>query len=67
MGPEVIMRMFVDADYTGNGANRRSTTGFFTFLNEALIAWYSNKQSRFENSVFGSEFIAMQTALLETA
>ena len=57
-GPEVIMQMFVDADYAGNGANRRSRTGFFILgVNEAPIAWYSKKQSRVENSVFGSEFI----------
>ena len=65
-GPKVIMRMFVDADYAGDGANRRSRTGFFILVNEAPIAWYSKKQSRVENSVFGSEFIAMRTGL-ETA
>ena len=43
LGPEVIMRMFVDADYAGNGANRRSRTGFFIYLNEVPIAWYSKK------------------------
>ena len=66
LGSEVVMRVFVDADYAGDNANRRSRTGFIIFLNEAPIAWYSKKQSRIENSVFGSEFIAMRTAL-ETA
>ena len=66
LGAEAIMRVFVDADYAGDNANRRSRTGFIIFLNEAPIAWYSKKQSRIENSVFGSEFIAMRTAL-ETA
>jgi hypothetical protein len=63
LGLEVIIRVFVDADYAGDNANRRSRTGFIIFLNEAPIAWYSKKQSRIENSVFGSEFIAMRTAL----
>ena len=33
LGPEVIMRLFVDANYTGDGANRKSRTRFFIFLN----------------------------------
>ena len=63
LGSEVIIRMYVDADYAGDGANRRSRSGFFIFMNEAPIAWYSKKQTRIENSVFGSEFIAMRTGL----
>jgi hypothetical protein len=63
LGGEVYLRLFVDADYAGDGANRRSRTGFFIFLNESPIAWYSKRQSRVENSVFGSEFIAMRTGL----
>ena len=54
---------YVDADYAGDGSNRRSRTGFFVFLNEAPICWHSKKQTRIENSVFGSEFIAMRTGL----
>ena len=38
LGSEVIMRVFVDADYAGDNANRRSRTGFIIFLNEAPIA-----------------------------
>jgi hypothetical protein len=63
LGGEVILRLFVDADYAGDGANRRSRTGFFIYLNESPIAWYSKRQPRVENSVFGSEFIAMRTGL----
>ena len=63
LGNEVIIRVFVDADYAGDNANRRSRTGFVIFINEAPIAWHSKKQSRIENSVFGSKFIAMRTAL----
>ena len=63
LGGEVILRLFVDADYAGDNSNRRSRTGFFVFLNEAPIAWFSKKQTRVENSVFGSEFIAMRTGL----
>ena len=45
LGAEVIMRVFVDVDYAGDSANRRSRIGFVIFLNEAPIAWYSKKQS----------------------
>ena len=38
-------------------------TGFIIFLNNAPIVWHSKKQTRVENSVFGSEFIAMRTGL----
>ena len=63
LGGEVLLRLFVDADYAGDGATRRSRTGFIIFLNEAPIYWFSKKQTRVENSVFGSEFIAMRTGL----
>ena len=61
LGAEVILRLYVDADYAGDGSTRRSRTGFFVFLNEAPIFWLSKKQTRIKNSVFGSEFIAMRT------
>ena len=60
LGSEMIMRLFVDADYAGDNVNRRSRTGFFIFLQNSPIVWFSKKQSRIENSVFGSEFIAMR-------
>ena len=63
LGAEVILRLYVDADYAGDGSTRRSRTGFFVFLNEAPIFWLSKKQTRIKNSVFGSEFIAMRTGL----
>ena len=50
LGKEVILRLYVDADYAGDGVNRRSRTGFFILLNEAPIFWLSKKQSRVENS-----------------
>lgn len=32
LGKEVILRLYVDADYAGDGANRRSRTGFITYM-----------------------------------
>ena len=65
LGEEVLLCLYVDADYAaGDGSNRRSrTTGFFVFLNKAPKCWHAKKQTRIENSVFDSEFIAMRTRL----
>ena len=41
LGYEVILRLYVDADYAGDNVNRRSRTGFFIFLNNAPIIWVS--------------------------
>ena len=42
---------------------RRSYTGYFIFLNTALINWLSKKQAIIEGSVFGAEFVAMKTGV----
>ena len=62
-GKEIDLTMFVDSDHAGDKLNRRSRTGFFIYLNSALIQWHSKRQSRLETSVFGSEFIAMKTGI----
>ena len=59
-GKEVEIRMFVDSDHAGDKLTRRSRTGYFMFLNSALIAWLSKKQATIETSVFGAEFVAMK-------
>ena len=37
LGKEVLLRLYMDADYTGDGSNRISRSGFFVFLNKAPI------------------------------
>ena len=54
---KVILQLFCDSDFAGDGNSQRSRTGFFVFLNEAPIQWFSKKQTRIKNSVFGAEFI----------
>ena len=44
---------------------RQSRTGYFIFLNTALINWLSKKQATIEGSVFGSELVAMNTGVEE--
>ena len=42
---------------------RQSCTGYFIFLNTALINCLSKKQATIEGSVFGAEFVAMKTVV----
>jgi hypothetical protein len=62
-GNPVTIHCFVDADHGGCRLTRRSQTGVLIFLNRAPIVWYSKKQNTVEPSTFGSEYVAMRTAL----
>ena len=59
----VSTHCFVDSDHVGNTVTRRSQTGLLLFVNHAPIVWYSKHQNKVETSTFGSEFIAMKTAV----
>ena len=54
------MRARVDADHASDTVSRRSRTGFFVYLNHALVYWSSKKQTSVESSSSGSEFVAMK-------
>jgi hypothetical protein len=60
LGNEVDLILEVDSSHANDKSNRRSRTGFFIFLNQALIQWCSKKQPTIETSVFGAEFVAMK-------
>jgi hypothetical protein len=62
-GNVVMTTCFVDADHAGCLATRRSHTGVILFVNKAPIQWYSKRQNTVETSTFGSEFVAMKTAI----
>ena len=62
-GKKVHLRMYVDSDHAGKKRTRRSCTGFFVFINSALIQWVSKKQATIETSVFGAEFVAMKLGM----
>ena len=62
-GKSVDLRMWVDSDHSGDIVTRQLHTGYFIFLNTALINWPSKKKSTIEGSVFGSEFVAMKTSV----
>ena len=59
LGSEFIIRVFVDASFTGCKLTRRLRTGCVVFLNRAPIIYFSKKQGSCQMSTFGSEFVAM--------
>jgi hypothetical protein len=63
LGNPVEIHCFVDADHAGNLATRRSHTGIIVFLNKSPTLWYSKRQNTVESSTFGSEFVALRTAV----
>ncbi|CAJ1963096.1 unnamed protein product [Cylindrotheca closterium] len=50
----------VDADHASDTTTRHSRTGFFVWVNGALVYWMAKKQTAVESSSFGSEFCAMK-------
>jgi len=44
----ILHWMYVDSDHTGDKSNHRLRTGFFIYLNNALIMWTSKKQPTIE-------------------
>jgi len=63
LGISMQMTCFVDASHAGDKVTRRSHTGFIIYLNNSPIVFYSKKQNTDETSTFGSELVAMKTAL----
>jgi hypothetical protein len=62
-GKPITVHCFVDANHGGCRITRRSQTGVLVFCNRAPIIWHSKRQNTVESSTFGSEFVAMRTAL----
>ena len=62
-GKAVVLRWFVDADHAGNMLTRRSRTGYVQMINTSVVNWFSKKQGSIETSTFGSEFVALKTAM----
>jgi len=63
LGRSVITTCYVDADHAGCKSTRRSHTGVLIYVNCAPIVWYSKRQNTVESSTFGSEYIALKTAV----
>jgi hypothetical protein len=62
-GKFVIVSCYVDADHTGCRVTRHSHTGVLILVYRSPILWLSKKQNTVETSTFGSEFVALKTAV----
>eukprot|EP00984_Skeletonema_dohrnii_P018105 scaffold8364_cov75-Skeletonema_dohrnii-CCMP3373.AAC.1 len=62
LGNSVRIKTFLDSDHAGNLVTRRSHTGIFIFVNNALITSYSKKQNTVESATFGAEIVAARVA-----
>ena len=58
------IRIYLNADHTGNTATGRSHTGIMIFVNSnsSLIASYSEKQNTVESETFGAVMVMMRIA-----
>lgn len=61
----VNLEAYTDADYAGSVLDRRSTTGYCTFLGGNLVTWKSKKQSVVARSSAEAEFRAMAQGICE--
>ena len=62
LGNMVRITAFMDSDHAGNRVTRRSHSGIFIFVNNALITTYSKKPNTVEAATFGAEMVAMRIA-----
>ncbi|WVZ24536.1 hypothetical protein V8G54_003080 [Vigna mungo] len=61
----VSLEAYTDTDYAGSVVDRRSTTGYCTFLGGNLVTWKSKKQSVVARSSAEAEFRAMAHGICE--
>ena len=61
----VSLEAYTDADYVGSVVDRRSTTGYCTFLGGNLVTWKSKKQSVVARSSAKAKFRAMVQGICE--
>jgi hypothetical protein len=54
---------YTDTDHAGCQVTLRSQTGILIYIQKSAIIWYSKRQNTVKSSTFGSEFIAMKTAV----
>jgi hypothetical protein len=62
-GKDVDLRLYVDSDHAGEKRTHHSRTGFFVFMNTALVQWFLKQQATIETSVLGAEFVAMKIGM----
>ena len=60
LGKYVFIKSYVDANYTGEMANKRSHSVIIIYVNNAPIIWYSKRQNTVEDSSCVSESVALR-------
>ena len=61
----LVLEAYTDADYAGSIMDRRSTSGYCTFLGGNLVTWRSKKQNVVARSSAEAEFRAMAQGVCE--
>nr|XP_028954377.1 uncharacterized protein LOC114823160 [Malus domestica] len=61
----LIIEGFTDADWAGNVSDRRSTSGYFTFVGGNLVTWRSKKQKVVSRSSAEAEYRGMAHGICE--
>ncbi|KAL5804478.1 hypothetical protein ACOSQ3_031278 [Xanthoceras sorbifolium] len=56
---------YTDADWAGNASDRRSTSGYFTFVGGNLVTWRSKKQTVVSRSSAEAEFRGIAQGITE--
>nr|XP_028959271.1 uncharacterized protein LOC114825095 [Malus domestica] len=56
---------YIDADWAGNITDRRSTSGYFTFVGGNLVTWRSKKQNVVARSTAEVEYCGMAHGVCE--
>ena len=56
---------YTDADWAGDQTNRRSTSGYFTFVGGNLVTWRSKKQKVVARSSAEAEYKGMAHGVCE--
>ena len=63
IGNYVVIKDYADTNYVGNMENRRSHYSIIIYVNNALIIWCSKRHNMVEFSIFGTESVALITAI----